>query len=486
MSKETDLGGHNRDGKYLHPPFKKLENMVFSSWKDHRMPDMLWAVLAIGNWERSRALSFFRYIASFIENNPEYSDITLTGIGKLSPEKRLKFIEHILRWSPDVRELLQTMLIFPKLPGREEWQRAIGEPNLDKAGEIIATAVKEVLWHQSEKATDCRWIKFICLIHSGKIKFSSSIEGINETLKGVFEYPDYGDIAHVRGFVRSGEIGFSGKEQTDISWPNHFWEECYKKTACIPESAEVKFPHSPEEWDKRREHYSKETARVRKSLITHYFDSLKTTAIDSRFETVFGLVLYSQTLLDEIAIFRLNFSVAGRLTLRSIVESYITLAYLLQKDDEAIWNAYREYGSGQAKLVHLKLKELTSVPSSIDAEMMDRIANEDKWQEFTSINIGHWDDSNLRKLAEDVGLKEVYDQYYNWSSGYIHANWAAIRETTYQSCLNPLHRLHRIPAFALPTLPDVLKDGVEISNKMIDLLAKFYPTYSDRVKIFTQ
>jgi hypothetical protein len=412
MAEETDLSGHDRDGKHLNPPFKKLGNIAFSSWKDHRMPEMLWAVLVIGNWERPRALSFFRYIASFVEANPEYSDVTMTGLGKLSPEKRKAFIENAIKWSPDVRELLRAMLVFPRLPGREEWKDVLGEADFGGVGDILAIAISKVLDHHSIEATDCRWIKFLCIIHSGKMSFSSSIGGIHETLRGIFEYPNYGDIDHVRGFIRAGEIGFSGKEQADFSWPNHFWEECQQKTVCIPESTETKFPYNQEEWDKRANYYSKETARVRKSLVTHYFDSIKTTTIDSRFESVFGLAMYSQGLLDEIAIYRLNVSVAGRLLLRSIVESYITLAYLLQKDEEGIWNAYREYGSGQAKLIHLKLKELTKTPFSIDAEMMDRIANEDKWQEFLSINIGHWDDSNLRKIAEDADVKEIYDQYY--------------------------------------------------------------------------
>lgn len=202
-----------------------------------------------------------------------------------------------------------------------------------------------------------------------------------------------------------------------------------------------------------------------------------------RLEAVFGLALYSQALLDEIVISHLNFSVTGRLALRSIVETYITLAYLLKKDDPGTWNAYREYGSGQAKLVHLKFKELGKSPSSINIEAVERIANEDRWLEFVTINIGHWDDSNLRKNAEEASLKDLYDQYYNWSSGYIHGNWAAVRETVYQSCCNPLHRLHRIPNFGLPTLSDLIVDAVEISNNILGLLDTAYPTYQDRVVI---
>jgi hypothetical protein len=484
MAEETNLSGHSQDGKRLHPPFAKLKGMQLTSWKDLAMPEILWAVVVRGNIKREAALDFFRYVTGFVERNPEYADLRLTEIAKLTSEQRTRLIQHMSTWSDEVRGLLQSLLIFPNLPGHTEWLAVLGETtDFNKAASDFATGVKEVLWHRSEPASDCRWVAFLCFIQSGKMKFSSAISDIKETLRAIYEYPNYGDVTHAQSFVRASDMRL-GMEDVDLTWVNHFWDECYRKTSCIPEFTEYTFPYTPEEWDKRHAHYAKETARVRKSLISHWFDTSKTTAIDTRHETAFGIALHSQALLDEISIMRLNFSIGGRLALRAIVEAYITLAYLVKKDDPSIWNAYREYGVGQAKLIHLKLKELGKHPMSIDPQLIEAIANEDRWQEFVSINIGHWDDSNLRKNAEDAGLKDVYDQYYNWSSGYIHGSWAALRETVYQKCYNPLHRLHRIPNFGLPILSDVMEDAIDISNKTLDLLATAYPTYADRLKGF--
>ena len=361
MVTETDLGGHSQDGKRLHPPFAKLKGMQFTSWKDLSMPEILWAVLVRGNLDRDTALNFFRHVSSFVERNPEYADVTLTGIGKLSKEKRIVLIEHMVSWSPEVRSLLKALLVFPELPGRTEWAASLGEPDWETAGTHLATAVKEVLWHQSDPATDCRWIKFLCFIHSGKMKFAASIPGVEDLIRGIYEYPNYGDVRHVQGFIRSGDLRGMVEEQ-DLSWVDHFWDECYRKTGCIPESIDEKFPYTPDEWDSRHQHYADETARVRKSLISHWFESSKTTAIDIRLETAFGLALYSQNLLDEISIMNLNFTVSGRLALRSMVETHITLAYLMTKDDPGTWAAYREYGTGQAKLVHLILQFPEALP----------------------------------------------------------------------------------------------------------------------------
>ena len=82
-TKRTKLDQHDKVGSQLKPPFAKLENIQFSSWKDLRMPEMLWAVLAIGNWERDTALAFFRHVATFVQNNNQCSDITHTAISEL-------------------------------------------------------------------------------------------------------------------------------------------------------------------------------------------------------------------------------------------------------------------------------------------------------------------------------------------------------------------------------------------------------------------
>jgi len=108
---------------------------------------------------------------------------------------------------------------------------------------------------------------------------------------------------------------------------------------------------------------------------------------------------------------------------------------------------------------------------------MDLIANEDKWVEFIPINLGHWDSANLRKMAEEVKLKDLYDKFYNYTSGFMHGNWGAVRESVYQKCVNPLHRYHRVPTYDLPLMPSVTKDTLEITNKILECLAVAYPNF---------
>ena len=85
---ESTLKDHTQHKKELNPPFLSNGfNMTMSSWFNDRLPEMLWAVLVIGNLEREDALIFFRHVANFVEKNKECWDITITGISELIVKK---------------------------------------------------------------------------------------------------------------------------------------------------------------------------------------------------------------------------------------------------------------------------------------------------------------------------------------------------------------------------------------------------------------
>lgn len=175
-------------------------------------------------------------------------------------------------------------------------------------------------------------------------------------------------------------------------------------------------------------------------------DTIDQTRADARLDSAFGLALYAISIVEELGFHRIQVRIVGRLALRALVEANITLRYLAQKDDESLWKSYRVYGAGQAKLAFLKAQEIEGdLPPFIDESALHEIANEDIWQEFLDIDIGHWANSNLRKLAMECGAKDLYDKYYDWASTYTHSHWGAIRDTNFITCHNPLHRLPRIP-----------------------------------------
>ena len=218
-------------------------------------------------------------------------------------------------------------------------------------------------------------------------------------------------------------------------------------------------------------------------LVEHTCNTQTTSGIDAQHDTIFGMGLYCLGLLRELLRVGTCHSISARTTLRTIAECYITLAYLAKKNDAELWQSYRVYGAGQAKLAFLKLDESVNEPSYVDVQTLEQLANEDMWQEFLNIDLGHWDDTNLRKMSMEADVKDVYDQFYDWTSTFAHGHWGAIRDTVFETCINPLHRLHRIPRQSVRTLPDVIPDACLLVDKILEVVAQLYPDFPERVTV---
>jgi hypothetical protein len=221
---------------------------------------------------------------------------------------------------------------------------------------------------------------------------------------------------------------------------------------------------------------SKTLFQARLDVTHRFFESMTPERANARLDSVFGMVLYALSIVEEIVLHRLQNRIVGRLALRALVEANITLRYLIAKDNPKLWESYRVYGAGQAKLAFLKAQDLEGdLPPFIDEDALHSIANEDAWQEFLDINVGHWANSNLRKLSIECDAKQLYDRYYDWTSAFAHSHWAAVRDTNFVTCHNPLHRLHKIPRLLQRRLNSTDVDAIELTNEMLGLLNRIFP-----------
>jgi len=480
----SDISSHKKNKKKLIPPLLQIDNLSPCSWINDRLPDSLWSVLVIGSLDRETALDFFRYVSNYVEKNKEFADITHTSLGDISEDKLSKFIQHLVSYSDDIKRVLQPSCYYPEIPGFKTWKECIGLPDPKDAIKILSDCIKKTSNHQSQEATDCRWVKVLCMILGDKLVIPSKFE---EQYKGILYYPNYGDMRQVRPTIRSCEIML---QSINLIWPSYFWKYNYTTTACIPE---LKYSQKYEsicrgldnQIKNQREKYINQLNEVNNDLISHFFKIVDNTDLNIRKESIFGLSLYSLTLFREIITYSITHSIVGRIALRSLVDSYISLKYLLkkEKDEPEIWNDFYEYGKGQAKLIYLKIKEMEENVSFLDLDEIGLILNEDKWLEYIPINLGHWNSNNTRSMSEEAGIKEIYDKYFNYTSGYVHATGFAIRESVYQFCLNPLHRFHRIPIFGYKTKSNIVPDSIELLNKILGCLAKTYPTFDSRMEL---
>lgn len=464
---------HHRQGKTFTPPLAVIPNMKFASWRNDRLPETLWCILLVVQLPRNQALGTIRDLAELItrvrESKPALYDITHTGLAQLDDDTRMQALRVIVA-RDDQRDALRPLLLLEGIPARGSWEEVIGTP--DENWEPLMLAVAKTLDHQSQESTDCRWARVVCMMAARKLHLSSK-----ELAKEILYYPEYGDMRKVRPLIRATEVNLDALIEPTRDWAPKFWAQCFANTNCfaLPSALPPLIPVIGTTLAQVTEVYE--------LLTEHFYKTVTTTAIDAQHDTVFGLALYCLSILLELLRVGASQSVTGRIALRTIVECFITLAYLATKNDPELWKSYRVFGAGQAKLQYLKLEELDNKPTYVETETLQSLANEDMWEEFLGIELGHWENANLRSIAIEANQKEVYDQFYAWSSSFAHGHWGSIRDTVFDTCGNPVHRLHRIPRESARALPDVIPDACALTDKVLEIVSKCYPEFFPRTTI---
>jgi hypothetical protein len=492
----SDLSGHRRDGTKLRPPIAQIDKFQTSSWGDDHLPSMVWAALLCVVFPRDHYLACFREILNtaadwFSEggvafesppkNLSDESDFCFTALldfeslAKLPDDQFKAFIRVPLK-HPLGYAALRPIGLLDSIPGVERWRKSLDiEP---EAGDwdTLGNAIAHTLDHQSEASTDIRWFKVMLAILARRVVIPSSFE---KHIEEVLEFPNKGNMRSVRPFIRSMEMMF--RRKPGAKWVADFWQECADRTGCVDSTDPEAEKLAPTALQLRN------VLGCRETVILRFMICRTSVRTDSRLDASFGLVFYALAIIDEIGAGNCHEGILGRLGLRALVEAYLTFRYLCLKNDEKLWSSWRVFGAGQAKLAFLKAQEIAGdLPSFIDEEVLHQIANEDRWQEFLDIDIGHWARSNLRTIAEQCGAKDVYDKYYSWSSTFVHSHWGAVRDTNFITCQNPLHRLHRIPRMVHRRLTSMESDAATMVNEMLNLLDQLYPGTESLIEICLQ
>ena len=441
---------------------------------------MLWAILLVTRLSREDALNVFRQVAKYIKDLPKddrFCDVTHTGFSKLHPGC-LDGVLSIITGGQEQREALVPLLLLDELPCREMWTKALGTNKVYEDWEPLMISVARTLWHQTQESTDCRWLTVFCTLVAEKLFFAlEKREDSEQRVEEIYRYPSYGDLGSVGASIRANEIMLGSRNSNSSEWASKFWDECLTKTPCFlvdTNITEAKFLVGTT-MEHLREVYD--------LLIEYTYKTQTTSHVDARHDTVFGMGLYCLGLLQELLRLGNCNAISARGTLRTIAECYITLVYFAKKDNADLWLTHRVHGAGRTKLAFLKLDQSDDAPNYVDIQTLEDLANEDRWQELLDIDLSHWAQTDLRKMSEEAGVKDVYDQFYDWTSAFAHGNWCAIRDAVFDTCGNPLHRYHRIPRESIRALPDVVPDACQLVDKVLKVVSEFYPEFRHSVTL---
>ena len=469
----TSILEHKKIGKELQPPFNQSvvrEKMVFSSWLNEMLPEVLWVAIIRTSNTQEDAIIEFRRIITFVKKYQEkskFNGVCFSAIASLDEKFRSAFIACLVS-NPKTASALSSLRLIDGLPGMEFWDKYLPQLEDDTSAlDILMRAIGLCIDHQSQESTDCRWLIVMLYIASGKFALPY------EMLEEYVHYPNKGDQRKVRPSIRACEMALraSLNSQKDFNWAEKFFQEFWRKSPCFELIKHKNDISSTVNLD--------DINKLENKLKLHWKNTHITTAIDAKHDSVFGIAFYSLSILKEII--SSSTTILCRLGLRSILELRITLKYMYSQNDETIWMKWRQYGAGQAKLNALRFDELLDAPKFIDISTIETISNEDTWDEFLNINLGNWNSSDLRKMSTEAGIKDIYDKYYSWSSGYVHGSWGAIREACFETCGNPLHRLHRYPRYR--PLPTPVNDICYLFNCILDDLDMMYPKFEHRLNV---
>ena len=446
------------------------EKLQFTSWMDDRLPEMLWAALIFASTERRQAFREFERILNFVaehDRKAELKSLTISNFADLNVELRKEVME-VITANPTTSRALSTLLTFEGLPARREWEAYLSTHETSLP--LLMSAVGSTLFQQSPGATDCRWVWVTGVAAAGQMSVKADLTDYVERMD---KYPYLEPGASEGSTVRASEGGLAPMMLPKSEWPKVFWQEAWEKSPCF----QLASPHLDGKVQSSTTRQG--ISNLIESLETHWSQTHSTTAVDAKHDAVFGMAFYVLRILTEMMGIGMSNGVLSRIGLRTILEIRINLKYLIDKNDSGLWKKWREYGAGQAKLSSLKLDDIAEPPKYIDAERIESIASEDLWEELLTIDIGHWASGDLRKISEETQLKESYDQYYPWTSAYTHGMWGAIRESYFQICGNPLHRLHRYPE--RQPLQDCLYDAATLVDEILEHIDNEYPSFPHRL-----
>lgn len=448
------------------PMMQELEDE--KSWTYGRMPEYIWIGLILKYFGREEGLKKSYYIISKIHNvAPDLYTVRLSQILKLDTNIQEEIYEYII--SLGVKDAISPLTIFltgSQAPVFAKYFYSYKQGIEDRCKAIVET-MSEIMDHQSNEATDIRFVAVYFNILSGKMHL------LKEQVNLLISYPASKHIDEImrmaRPIVRSLEMMILTFENTDSEYLKGFWRCVSEMTEC--DIFVINFPEENRSITAYMESLHEVFVYLSELLIA-------SNMLDEKMNVLLGIATYSYKRLKEIYRHQLFNSISGRSCVRVLIEDYIMMKYLMKNEafHENIWHDYQLYGMGLYKLVLARHRESDCLEEShFDEKYIEALVNEFKGEEFINMDTRYFDKQNIRSKAESVNEKSLFGLYYDYDSSFEHGLWGAIRESSLLKCNNPAHKYHCVPDIEDEiVLKTVLPDCVMIMNKTILFLNELY------------
>lgn len=465
------LNDHEHKNGIFKSPINKIELIELYSWRNDCFPDFIWIALILDYYGRKNTFSRLSLIFNDIEKSTyQFDSLQLSYIFSLEEIQQEEFYTILLNHI-DIEVLSPLTIIFNTNNLFKEYFSTEGFTVEDKLA-ILENIVETYGFNKSNEATD---VQYIILTFYFMIRKNMHLtEETKEIGNNLYQYQktphDHEEMRKYRPTVRS----MFGAVQHDIfehdkEFIKLFWRELLEIGGC--ELKYIKYDNVFE----IDENFIEDIKLEFQKLV---IENPQTELEDSKFNVIIGSSVYALKVLDELIECNLRNKVMGRLSLRIIIEVYITLKYIHKKEAEEpdIWEKYQEYGIGKYKLILLKAREAEDFENShLNTELIDALINEQIDEMFLDVEFRYFK-TDIRNRAHDVDEKDLYGLYYDYESNYAHGLWGAVRESAMLKCVNPLHLGHNVPDVQLNHgLADVLPDAIMVFKKLLSFINDNYP-----------
>lgn len=318
-----------KKGKFI-TPFNNLpmvkEFEDEKSWAYGRMPEYLWIGLILNHYGRDEGLRKSYNIISLLHKlAPNLYTARLSEILKLDTDVQEALFEYVV--SIGAKEVLNPLTVFLTVSKAPTFAKYFYCPNVSASErcETLVFTMSRIADHQSNDATDIRFVVLYFSVLSGKLHLHQS------QIDLLRSYPvcDHADesMRMIRPTVRAAEMTILTFEKVDSLFLKEFWRCVSEMTDC--NIFVTKFPSENREFTAYMERLHE--------LFGYLSDLFVTTApLDEKMVVLLGLATYSYKRLKEIYELRAFNSIAGRSCVRVMIEDYIMMKYLVFSEDDDI------------------------------------------------------------------------------------------------------------------------------------------------------
>lgn len=192
------------------------------------------------------------------------------------------------------------------------------------------------------------------------------------------------------------------------------------------------------------------------------------------FEVIGSLLARQVTLAEELAlapgIWNLNIA---PLILRAMIDNYINLAWIFGDPIDRS-RKFVLFGLGEEKLqIEHSAERIKAEGGNPDDNEI--LKNRREWldsQRFsflTEVKIGSWSGIATRKMAEEAGCLDIYNNDYQGHSSASHSMWNFVGKFNLITCSNPLHGFHRVPLVYSQPNVYLLLEASQLVEKIFNL-----------------